>query len=158
MTDDISPQLKHFRERSKDPKFRRKRADREAARRAGMSEQQREAERRYQVDYRGKQDPEEKRRKNREYMAKRRAERQVWLYDIKNVPCMDCGGRYPGVCMDFDHRPGTGKRFNIGERFAMVNMGDLQAEVAKCDVVCSNCHRLRTYGELRHGFHSRPEK
>lgn len=151
----ISPQLKHYRKRSKDTAFRRKRADREALRRAAMSEEERDAGREYQADYRGRQDPDEKRRKNREYMAKRRAERQGWLYGIKNAPCMDCGGRYPAVCMDFDHRPGTGKRFNIGERFAMVSMSDLRAEVAKCDVVCSNCHRLRTYRELRYGFHSR---
>lgn len=128
------------------PEFKRRHADNEARRRGRMSSEQRAECREYQADYRARQDPDEKRRKNREYMAKRRTERQAWLFPLKNVPCMDCGGRFPTVCMDFDHRPGTGKRFNIGERFAMVSLADLRTEVAKCDVVCACCHRLRTWG------------
>lgn len=58
---------------------------------------------------------------------------------------MDCGGRFPAVCMDFDHRPGEKKLFTVA---AMVGQHQTSkrvlAEIAKCDVVCSNCHRIRT--------------
>lgn len=66
--------------------------------------------------------------------------------DAKNRPCQDCGVEYPSYVMDFDHRPDEDKSFNIG---AMVSsrpsMELFLAEIAKCDVVCSNCHRIRTH-------------
>jgi transcriptional regulator with XRE-family HTH domain len=61
----------------------------------------------------------------------------------KNVPCMDCKKRFDLVCMDFDHRPGEVKLFCVGAY--RVARDKLLAEIAKCDVVCSNCHRLRTH-------------
>ena len=47
--------------------------------------------------------------------------------------------------MDFDHRDPSTKLFNLMTGRAML-MSDqkLMAEVAKCDVVCANCHRIRT--------------
>jgi hypothetical protein len=61
----------------------------------------------------------------------------------KSVPCMDCGGLFPWVCMDFDHVRGK-KLFNIAEGMQK-KLSVLLAEIAKCDVVCSNCHRIRTH-------------
>lgn len=61
----------------------------------------------------------------------------------KDVECADCGGRYPTVCMDFDHRPGTVKAGNISGMLGQP-VAKLLAEMAKCDVVCANCHRIRT--------------
>ena len=65
----------------------------------------------------------------------------AWL---KQRPCQDCGGTFPPECMDFDHRPGTTKRFGIsnGQHY---NWPTLLAEVEKCDLVCANCHRTRTW-------------
>jgi transposase-like protein len=88
---------------------------------------------------------EKKRAYMRDYERRRRAERRVLLDRIKAEPCMDCGRSFPAVCMDFDHREFADKRFNIGERYANVAMDDLLAEIAKCDVVCACCHRLRTH-------------
>lgn len=65
------------------------------------------------------------------------------LHRLKSVPCMDCGGTFDPVCMDFDHRPGEVKLANIGKFRA--TSPRLMAEIAKCDVVCANCHRLRTH-------------
>ena len=62
-----------------------------------------------------------------------------------DTPCMDCGNNYPQECMDFDHRPGESKQNNVG---TMVSHGhgreSVMAEIAKCDIVCANCHRIRT--------------
>lgn len=64
----------------------------------------------------------------------------------RDRPCMDCGVSYPSFVMDFDHRDPDKKEFTIA---LMVNCGNIEKvkkEIAKCDVVCSNCHRIRTHG------------
>lgn len=70
------------------------------------------------------------------------------LHEHKNVPCADCGVRYPPYVMDFDHRDGSTKVDNVGSLVGRVNVSKLLAEIEKCDVVCANCHRERTYGEI----------
>ncbi len=70
---------------------------------------------------------------------------KAWMNEIKARPCQDCGGRYPVCCMDFDHRGGTLKAYNVGSMFAHHYSRELiEDEVAKCDLVCANCHRVRT--------------
>lgn len=61
----------------------------------------------------------------------------------KNGPCSDCGGSFDPVVMEFDHRPGEVKLFSMSS-FRRKTLDEVVAEIAKCDVVCSNCHRLRT--------------
>jgi DNA-binding MarR family transcriptional regulator len=71
---------------------------------------------------------------------------------IKSRPCMDCKGTFDPVCMDFDHRPGEEKRFSVAEWRnwkKQTSMKGIMDEIAKCDIVCSNCHRLRTVRRLR---------
>ncbi len=67
-----------------------------------------------------------------------------YLREARNRPCMDCQGMFHYVAMDFDHRPGTEKLFNPSEGRDR-GWQQLKDEIAKCDVVCANCHRLRTY-------------
>ncbi len=62
---------------------------------------------------------------------------------LKDVPCKDCGGRFPPACMDFDHVRGE-KSFNLATALSR-GWSKVLLEVEKCDVVCANCHRLRTY-------------
>ena len=79
---------------------------------------------------------------------RRTAMRDV-IKEAKEQPCCDCGLRYPSYVMDFDHRDGRQKRFNIG-RDALSKLSTveaLRAEIDKCDVVCANCHRIRTHGQ-----------
>jgi hypothetical protein len=64
----------------------------------------------------------------------------------KDVPCMDCGTKYPYYVMDFDHRDTSQKKFNISEMAVIGSWKLLKEEIEKCDVVCSNCHRERTHG------------
>ncbi len=58
-------------------------------------------------------------------------------------PCEDCREVFDPICMDFDHRPGETK---IGSVSSMIWAGEdrVMLEIAKCDLVCSNCHRIRT--------------
>lgn len=67
---------------------------------------------------------------------------QLVVIRAKSVPCADCGRVYPFYVMEFDHVRGE-KAFNIGG--AKVSRKRLLDEIAKCDVVCSNCHRERTW-------------
>lgn len=59
-------------------------------------------------------------------------------------PCHDCGNKFPACCMDFDHRPGEGKLDCIGKLVMTAPWTEIEAEIAKCDLVCANCHRIRT--------------
>jgi len=51
------------------------------------------------------------------------------MRELKAAPCMDCGGTFHPSAMTFDHRPGTNK----------------VKDLAKCDLVCANCHAVRTF-------------
>lgn len=66
----------------------------------------------------------------------------------KNQPCMDCGNRFPLCCMDFDHR--GEKEYNIAS-MAHCREEVILAEIAKCDVVCACCHRIRTAKRAQNG-------
>lgn len=68
--------------------------------------------------------------------------RRAILTAAKDKPCQDCGVKYPPCVMDFDHRPGEVKLFLVSRRWC--GKQKVADEIAKCDVVCANCHRLRT--------------
>lgn len=80
-----------------------------------------------------------------------RAVMRAWLEQEKSKPCKDCGKSYPYYVMDFDHVRGE-KRKNLGAVYIW-KRETLEAEIAKCDLVCSNCHRIRTH--LRSQGHSK---
>lgn len=76
----------------------------------------------------------------REYRQRLKEE----IQKLKESPCYDCGNSYPYWVMDFDHR--EDKLFSIADSVPE-GRGRLQilAEIAKCDLVCANCHRNRTH-------------
>ena len=57
--------------------------------------------------------------------------------------CADCGYCGHPSALEFDHLPQFEKR-HIISRLALGHRGPLEAEIAKCEVVCANCHRIRT--------------
>jgi hypothetical protein len=65
----------------------------------------------------------------------------------KNVPCMDCNISYPHFVMDFDHRDPKTKSMNVSAFGDHLSYKKLDEEIAKCDLVCANCHRIRTHGK-----------
>jgi len=87
--------------------------------------------------------PEKKRALDTKYIADARA----LLQRLKSAPCADCSATFPYYCMDFDHARGD-KRFEISKRAGRVCLKTLLAEIRKCDVVCANCHRIRTQRRL----------
>lgn len=68
---------------------------------------------------------------------------------LKMNPCLDCEERFPPMCMDFDHVLGV-KSFNIANATnSRLSWSRILDEIAKCELVCANCHRIRTYNRLR---------
>ncbi len=68
-----------------------------------------------------------------------------WMAELKSKPCADCNRSFEACCMDFDHRDGTTKSYNVGSMFAHHYSRELiETELQKCELVCSNCHRIRT--------------
>jgi hypothetical protein len=77
--------------------------------------------------------------------SQRRADLANWVDTFKDVPCTDCGFKYPPYVMDFDHLPQFEKYFPIGVLVnKRVSKDTILEEISKCEVVCANCHRLRT--------------
>jgi formate-dependent nitrite reductase cytochrome c552 subunit len=91
-----------------------------------------------------------------ERVTRRQAATTAFLRELREVPCTDCGGRFAGHQMDFDHRDPNEKSFDMcSSRAALKNRTQLLAEAAKCDVVCANCHRLRSRRRHREWLRSR---
>jgi hypothetical protein len=82
-----------------------------------------------------------------EWHLKRRVEIKNWIYNhLKSNPCVDCG-ESDVLALDFDHVRGSQKRYNIAHAFMLTGMTikKLETEIAKCDVRCGKCHRIRTH-------------
>ena len=81
------------------------------------------------------------------HKTKRATNREI-INARKNVPCADCGIKYPPHVMDFDHivpRNGDRKRIIPLMANSRCTMEKLIEEMDKCEVVCANCHRERTW-------------
>ena len=85
----------------------------------------------------------EVRAKDLAYTLNRHAQRQELLNKLKDVPCKDCGNSFPSYCMDFDHVRGD-KFMDLSDMKGRT-LELIMTEAAKCDVVCANCHRIRTH-------------
>lgn len=87
---------------------------------------------------------------NRRLRPKRR--QNVWEYLLAH-PCVDCGESDP-IVLEFDHQ--KDKEFNISSKMTAISWDRLLEEIAKCEVVCSNCHKRRTAKQF--GWYASIEK
>jgi len=79
----------------------------------------------------------------------RHSQIKALVNSYKDKPCADCGDEFPLYVMDFDHRPGEEKIAGISSLVQFrVSIETLLKEIGKCDVVCANCHRIRTHSRL----------
>ena len=81
-------------------------------------------------------------KRNKEY----KKEIDEYIRELKsNTKCLDCNKNYHWFQMDFDHVRGEKDR-PISEMVKnKVSLSRIKLEIEKCEIVCSNCHRLRTY-------------
>ncbi|MDQ4131825.1 MAG: hypothetical protein M3179_01155 [Actinomycetota bacterium] len=83
------------------------------------------------------------------YIDRAAARRRVLLQErvrylmeyFQSHPCVDCGETDPLV-LEFDHL--ADKAFDIARGIRDRNWETVLKVMAKCDVVCANCHRRRT--------------
>jgi hypothetical protein len=77
---------------------------------------------------------------------RRREAKRLYVQKVKSeTPCADCQQRFHYCVMDFDHVRGK-KRYSIGKLAASnLSLKYLLEELENCEVVCSNCHRIRTF-------------
>lgn len=99
---------------------------------------------------------EQRRKAQREWYARNRkaerAKRNAQAEEVRRVirelksstPCADCKRKYPHYVMDFDHVRGK-KVHNISTLMRKRLVAKVWLEIAKCELVCANCHRARTY-------------
>lgn len=81
--------------------------------------------------------------------GKSAAFRKQWVREYKvERGCTDCGYNTHWAALDFDHLPGTVKVRDI-KAGQQLGWKALLAEIAKCEVVCANCHRIRTVSRGR---------
>lgn len=73
--------------------------------------------------------------KKRRYIDRNR--RFVYEYLLNN-PCIECGEKHP-CKLDFDHRE---NKEEVVSR--LIWNAKLKREIAKCDVLCAGCHRIKT--------------
>lgn len=66
-----------------------------------------------------------------------------FIRQLKSHPCTDCGGVFHPSAMDFDHVK-SDKLKSISAMVCFSNEKILK-EIEKCELVCANCHRLRTF-------------
>lgn len=75
---------------------------------------------------------------------------RAWMSSLKqDIPCTDCGQSFPPYVMHWDHLPGHEKIDEIGSMVGSRRRDVILAEIGKCELVCANCHVMRTVARAR---------
>jgi len=72
--------------------------------------------------------------------------RSSWAEYKATLACTNCGFSHPAA-IDFHHPPGT-KTYAVRDLVQKRSLRLLKAEIAKCIILCSNCHRIYHYNEF----------
>ena len=79
-----------------------------------------------------------------------RGEARAWMDALKeDRACADCGGIFPPYVMHWDHLPGHLKIAEISTMVGTRRREVVIDELAKCELVCANCHVMRTVVRAR---------
>lgn len=89
--------------------------------------------------------------RRRQRQRTRRERLRDWMADLKRgVACADCGDTFPSAVMHWDHLPGPPKVDAISTLVESRTRTLVLDELVKCELVCANCHAVRT-AERRRG-------
>ena len=89
-----------------------------------------------------KQKEKYRKRLSRDKQKRREEIRQKLIVYLKEHPCCDCGITDIRV-LTFDHL--RDKRYNVSELTMGYHIWEtISREIEKCEVVCANCHMIRT--------------
>jgi hypothetical protein len=93
--------------------------------------------------------PEKRKGRVSKYKASIR-EKKAQLVEYKGGKCVDCGGVFPSCCYHFDHKDPLQKSAGIAQLMHKP-LEEIKLEADKCDLVCANCHAIRTFGNTAVG-------
>lgn len=83
------------------------------------------------------------------YTIKRWIKRKIEAIEYKGGECVDCGLKYPDtpyVVFDFHHLNPSEKDVDWS-KLRLRSWDKITHEIDKCDLLCSNCHRIRHFNE-----------
>lgn len=73
-------------------------------------------------------------------------QRYEWLDALKlERGCEECGYRKDPRAIDFDHIRPELKTADVSRLIRYASWEDVLAEIGKCQILCSNCHRIKTH-------------
>lgn len=86
---------------------------------------------------------------NVKHVLKHRDKKRDFINANKERPCADCHIQYPYWIMQHDHVRDE-KLFQLSQAFiGFRSWQAIKDELAKCEIVCANCHANRTYERLK---------
>ena len=86
------------------------------------------------------------------YAAKRRDRRKHHLNKFKiKKGCVMCGYSLHGCALDFDHLDRSTKVAAVS-RLVLGKLSKLFAEIRKCQVICKNCHQVKSTMEEKRKY------
>jgi len=90
-------------------------------------------------------------RKNKVHYFKKNNERKLrvraWFKELRaKSECYFCGKNHPAI-LDWHHTDPSTKLYSISEMTKGYTESTILKEMAKCIVLCSNCHRILHYNE-----------
>ena len=69
-----------------------------------------------------------------------------WYIGLKaGRPCSDCGQAFHPAAMQWDHLPGRSKEADLAVLARRGSRKRVLDKIAKCELVCANCHALRSH-------------
>ena len=87
------------------------------------------------------------------YAYRNRRMKSMRLRETKaQTPCHDCGNSFPWYVMEYDHVPERGIKVKSPGQMTDAGWSKIQTELDKCDIVCANCHKVRTYNRNQQGI------
>lgn len=103
-------------------------------------DKQKQAQHEHFVKNRGKYTESNQRKRDRS---------RAWLLEYKSrLECAVCGESHPAT-LDFHHKDRSDKEYSISKMASDGYMpSSVLAEIEKCIVLCSNCHRKLHYSEV----------
>jgi hypothetical protein len=77
---------------------------------------------------------------------RRQAEFMAWYISHKaGRPCADCRQEFHPAAMQWDHLPGVEKTADLAFLAKRGSRRRVLEEIAKCELVCANCHSVRSH-------------
>ena len=74
---------------------------------------------------------------------------QKYIISVLSAGCVDCGNSDIRV-LEFDHI--SNDKFKNVSALRTGSLEKIKEEIAKCEVVCANCHKIRTYGRMNNCY------